>query len=43
MADAALPAVINALGLGGAISEVSSGVQQQPLPPPAPGQPAGQQ
>ena len=41
MADAALPATINVLGLGGAISEVSSGVVQQPLPPP--GTPTGQQ
>jgi hypothetical protein len=34
MADAALPAAINVLGLGGAMSEFSSGVVQQPLPPP---------
>src|SRR5207302_3769642 len=39
MADAALPAAINALGLAGALAEFSSGVVQQPLPPP--GTPAG--
>jgi hypothetical protein len=33
MADAALPAAINVLGLGGATSEANSGVVQQPLPP----------
>ncbi len=41
MADAALPAAINVLGLGGAMSEFGSGVVQQPLPPP--GTPTGQQ
>ena len=44
MADAALPAAINVLGLGGATSEANTGVVQQPLPPPAPtDQPASQQ
>src|SRR5262249_51655621 len=42
MADAALPAAINALGLGGAMVEGNSGVVQQPLPPPT-DQPTSQQ
>jgi hypothetical protein len=41
MADAALPAVIGALGLSGAVAELGSGVVQQPLPPP--GTPTSQQ
>jgi hypothetical protein len=40
MADAAMPAVVNVLGLAGAALELNSDIVGQPLPPP--GAPAEQ-